>query len=279
MQQLKNVKIISDTTIDCCTIDNSRAVTGEANSRSPQVQADNVYQYQQEIVFLKAIIQEKNTIINQQNDVIYSLKEQVKLIKENELLKANGNSSAQIMQPGYANAVKQTNTTNVGGSGTSRNTSGSQINPQGSAGNRVVQTGRLKNGGDNAEKIQSIPRKRVVKLGTNESVEDNFSGRDNPKKRAWFFISRVNDEVNEDIVANYIARKTQVSKDDVVVSQIEVNYEKKDNKCFKVGVDFEHKDLMYSNEFWPKGVLYRRFRFVYDKNKPNVEPKNQNTFL
>ena len=119
------------------------------------------------------------------------------------------------------------------------------------------------------------PRKSV-NTGTAEiDADDNaFAGRDENDKKAWLFISRVKDGVTEKTVKDYILKKTQLDGKDVSVQSIDTTYERKDNKCFQVGIKFQLKDRLYESDFWPKGVAYHRFRFVF-----NTHEKSTNSFL
>lgn len=111
--------------------------------------------------------------------------------------------------------------------------------------------------------------KKPINMGTAEitSSENAFAGRETSNKKAWLFISRVKDSANEEIVRNYILKKTKVDDKDVSVKAVETTYKKEDNKCFLIGIKFELKDALYDKDFWPKGVAFRRFRFRFDKQE------------
>lgn len=87
---------------------------------------------------------------------------------------------------------------------------------------------------------RGIPARRYVNLGTAERGrgEDNtsFRGRDISDKKAWFFVSRIRDEVAKDVIETYISKRLGVSGDDIVVKEMETVYDRKDSKCFQVGV-------------------------------------------
>lgn len=128
--------------------------------------------------------------------------------------------------------------------------------------------------------VQSRKRNKFVKkptvVGTAEVTPsaNAFIGRELNDKKAWLFISRVKDGVNEKIVKDYIMRKTKLDDKDVSVKTIETSYEKKDSQCFQVGVKFELKDQLYEEDFWPRGVAFRRYRFRFDK-----QGSDTNSFL
>lgn len=118
-------------------------------------------------------------------------------------------------------------------------------------------------------------------LGTAEisSGENAFSGRDASNKKAWLFVSRVKDTVTEEIVRKYIASKTNAAAEELVVKQISTTYQRKDSKCFQIGIKFGLKDLLYTQEFWPSGVAFRRYRFDLNENKRVENLSNEKPFL
>mgnify|MGYP005984103013 CR=1 FL=1 len=98
-------------------------------------------------------------------------------------------------------------------------------------------------------------------------VDENsgaFLGKKSPNsrnKKIWLFISRVQDHVSSDIVANFIANKTGQDQTTISVKLLEIHKNDADNKCFLVGVDPLLKDDVYKTSFWPKGVSFSRFDF------------------
>lgn len=110
-------------------------------------------------------------------------------------------------------------------------------------------------------------QRRSLNFGTGQSMSDGctFAGREVGSKKAWLFVSRVKDGVTEDAVRSYIVKKTDLSENEVAVEQISTTYERADSNCFRVGVKFEVKDLLYQREFWPHGVAFRRFQFRFDR--------------
>lgn len=123
--------------------------------------------------------------------------------------------------------------------------------------------------------------KKPVILGTAEigSDENAFEGRDASNKKAWLFVSRVKDTVTEEIVRKYIASKTNAAADELVVKQIPTNYQRKDSRCFQIGIRFDLKDLLYTPEFWPSGVAFRRYRFNLNASKQAEDLSNEKPFL
>lgn len=122
-------------------------------------------------------------------------------------------------------------------------------------------------------------RNKPIKTGTStENTITNgivFAGRES-KKKAWLFISHVKDTVNESTVKQYIINKTRINEsENVIVKEVKVNFERKDCKCFMIGVDFSLKERVYEEDFWPAGVTYRRYNFNFQKI---TESKNSENF-
>lgn len=116
-------------------------------------------------------------------------------------------------------------------------------------------------------KARSVKKPVVVGTAVVAPSEDAFMGREANDKKAWLFVSRVKDGIDETIVKDYIKRKAELDDKDVVVKRIETSYEKKDSNCFQVGIKFELKDQLYEVDFWPKGVAFRRFNFNFARRE------------
>lgn len=121
---------------------------------------------------------------------------------------------------------------------------------------------------------RSGPRRRQKDLciGTADiqDAENDFIGKEINKK-VWLFISRVKDHVTGEKIKTYIMDKANLEDDrDVVVERIKTKYDdiRKDCQCFKVGIRFDLKEQVYTQNFWPKKVAFRRFDF---QTKSNVE--------
>lgn len=102
-----------------------------------------------------------------------------------------------------------------------------------------------------------------------DNVDNNFSGKpEKTDKKAWLFISRVKDIVTEDDIKTYIKAKTKLADNDVLVTRFPTKYDniRKDGKCFKVGIKYDLKDVVYESDFWPSRVTFSRFKF-------DIQPK------
>lgn len=130
-------------------------------------------------------------------------------------------------------------------------------------------------------KMAKFRKVHATKVGTSiEKTEENgiiFAGREHNKK-AWLFISHVKDNVTTQIVKQHIINKAKISDPSkVIVNELEVNYQRKDCKCFMVGIDFSLKEQVYNEDFWPAGVTYRRYNFNFRKATVSNNTQNFST--
>ncbi|KAG5882565.1 hypothetical protein JTB14_011766 [Gonioctena quinquepunctata] len=107
---------------------------------------------------------------------------------------------------------------------------------------------------------------------TNEDESSSFVGRSLQNKKIWLFISRVKDHVNKKMIEDYLKSKTNTAVD---VAEIDTYHKMKDNKCFKIGMDYNMKETAYTNTFWPRGVAVHRFNFK--KEEKYLERIQDNT--
>lgn len=111
-------------------------------------------------------------------------------------------------------------------------------------------------------------RKRNFLVGTNDDADNckmfNMSTSNN--RKIWLFISKVNGDVAEGTIKDYIAKRTN-SKPDCISVKLCVPKEGKSKKrCFMIGVSPDLKDAIYDVQFWPTGVAFERFNFSRGKN-------------
>lgn len=120
--------------------------------------------------------------------------------------------------------------------------------------------------GRNDSKIIKAPRKIFFGTAGNENEIDFFG----IKRKAWFFVSRVHNQVSEENILNYLVKKTGKSIKDFSVEEIK----KKDGiisptKSFKISADYLLKDVLYDPSFWPENVSYRRYNFNFNNRRPS----------
>ena len=115
-------------------------------------------------------------------------------------------------------------------------------------------------------------KKPTIKLirGENDSANNIISAAD---KRAWLYVGRTNLSTTTANLKTYLTDKlvTQdVTVDELETSKVDI----KRSRSFKVGVSYEYLEQLETPEFWPKGIIIRKFRFFRQPNKFKNNGKN-----
>lgn len=110
--------------------------------------------------------------------------------------------------------------------------------------------------------------KRKPQRGSCESTETEFgaASMETNNKKIWVFLSKVKETVTEDIVQEYIAKKANTNKEDVSVKLCTPKLKKGSTLRFMIGVKPEFKEIVHSEEFWPKGICFAKFNFSRGRN-------------
>ena len=99
---------------------------------------------------------------------------------------------------------------------------------------------------------------------------NGFVGREPPQKKIWLFVTKVKDHVTKETVQKYIQNKIKSENmSNIYVGEIDTFRKVQDNKCFKVGLSYEHLEIAYTSAFWPKGVEVYRFNFKKEEKYLN----------
>lgn len=77
-------------------------------------------------------------------------------------------------------------------------------------------------------------------------------------KKAWLYIGKAGIKTNCDIVKKYISNKLGIDDDQLVVESLRSAGAA---RSYKVGVYYDYYDQVNKPEFWPAGVVFRRFSF------------------
>ncbi|KAJ3640832.1 hypothetical protein Zmor_027370 [Zophobas morio] len=100
-------------------------------------------------------------------------------------------------------------------------------------------------------------KKRPTITGT--STDDNNSSfTSSYVKRAWFYIGKVDKDAEIDAIKTYIGKRLKNSDVELIIEKLPA---KGNFQAFKLGVPFIHKEVLQDTEFWPKGIILRRFNF------------------
>lgn len=97
----------------------------------------------------------------------------------------------------------------------------------------------------------------------------------------WIYVGKAAQDVNIGIVQKYIChRLPDVKDDDLVVEQLKTLGK---TNSFKIGIDSGHFDSLNKCDFWPNGIVFRRFNFKrhsllgsqgVNLDKPSTLPEN-----
>ncbi|CAH0558757.1 unnamed protein product [Brassicogethes aeneus] len=104
-------------------------------------------------------------------------------------------------------------------------------------------------------------KKKKINYGSNK-VDRKFQGT--PKK-IWLFISRVNKDVSKNDIIEFLTDKPNLREREFIVEEVQVN--RTETKCFKVGADYDLLEVIYKPDFWPNGIGYSRYYFPKEHNK------------
>lgn len=75
-------------------------------------------------------------------------------------------------------------------------------------------------------------------------------------KRAWLFVGRLRTETTPDSIRRFLIKRG--IKENVICEELNT---RSNLKSFKVGIPFQYLDRANEEEFWPTGIIVRRFRF------------------
>lgn len=116
-------------------------------------------------------------------------------------------------------------------------------------------------------------------IGSSEDKSD-FTGA---KPKVWLYLYRVTRNVNDTQIRKFITKKlypeTPEGEENSDVTVKELQTDPNQLKCFMIGADFSHKEKLYTAEFWPRGVGFRRFDFRRYRQYMDDQGKNTNSFL
>lgn len=106
-----------------------------------------------------------------------------------------------------------------------------------------------------------------ITVGT-RAIEENDLFRARPSKM-WLYIGKINEGVVEETVEKYIRDKVPALKpSDLVVDKLPTVGR---SPSFKVGIDNKHYDELKAADFWPSGIIVRRYNFRVSNYKQSIE--------
>mgnify|MGYP003623289658 FL=1 len=102
---------------------------------------------------------------------------------------------------------------------------------------------------------------RVV--GTGKDEEDKLQAA---IRTAWIYVGRLKETTTSEILKNYMTKRgiPQI----IECQQLD---SRSRNKSFKVRIPFQYLETINEPQFWPEGVIVRRFRFQSPRGETNRE--------
>lgn len=138
------------------------------------------------------------------------------------------------------------------------------------------------NTNDKDGKQWEVPRRRSRKFSQRRSKvgqsEENLGNFRGVKPKVWMYLYRIEPEVTEDDIKQYLKSKCGNDKEEFIVKDLKENGRL---KTYMVAGDFSYKDKFYDPGFWPKGIRFKRFDFILQRQK-NVncgQATQPNSFL
>lgn len=93
--------------------------------------------------------------------------------------------------------------------------------------------------------------------GTASSVGD-MSGFTCEPRKMWFYVGRASSQTTKEAIGQYLKNKLKAGDDQLIVENLRsVGVA----RSYKIGIDSKYYDQVNKAEFWPSGVVFRRFRF------------------
>lgn len=110
-------------------------------------------------------------------------------------------------------------------------------------------------------------RKHDTKLGTDVGPY-TFKAAD---RKAWLHVGRVNKNCSENDLLEFLNKKQPHRTFDIQ----KISSEDSPTTSFRVGLDFDLLEKLNQEQFWPKGIKIKRFRFFRDQGKYNNNRRSQ----
>lgn len=99
-------------------------------------------------------------------------------------------------------------------------------------------------------------KKQPTIIGISKTNDVNTGFKSSYVKRAWYYVGKVDNDTNINEIKTYICEK--LSSEDVIVDKLPT---KGTFQSFRIGVKFIYKDNLLKEDFWPEGIIVRRFNF------------------
>lgn len=107
------------------------------------------------------------------------------------------------------------------------------------------------------ESRRTRQRRRVAAEGQRGTAVDVGGFMSEPRKM-WLYVGRAGNRTDVNLVREYVGNKLGIEGNQLVVEALQTAGV---TKSYKIGVDHLYYDRVNKSDFWPEGILFRRFRF------------------
>lgn len=285
----RNLKIINNTQVRCC---DSMAANREATL---ELKVEYLNKIVSELKDKNSVLMENNSLLKQNNQLLLNqlkqlesntttYKPNVNIVQKSyadaAMVNKNEDKSYQQSVPATSAAVDSAPPELVSDRSEEKKTTGrvpvpgvpnqkvqniNNHNNQFSNLSNLNNNDRITNGNrTNRKKIKNSNRK----IGSYEDGGDFIASKlPNKTKKIWLFISKVKNTIDPETVHTYILKHIPSASDtSVSVKLCNVKIPNPNHKSFMIGVDPEHKETVYKEDFWPNGVCFERFNFGRGRN-------------
>lgn len=107
-------------------------------------------------------------------------------------------------------------------------------------------------------KLNKHSRGSIIGSGVSTNL-DSFSAAD---RKIWIYVGRCKSSTTVEDVKKYLA--TKIPEADIDIEQL---ISKGSNNSFKIGANENFKNVLYNPDFWPSGILVKRFVFFRENSR------------
>lgn len=307
-KRVKGVKFINDSTVNCCeTCDVYEPVSDEQGKNKLTEILEQNRHLKEENRLLESLLISKDEIVTSLREEIHLLKENILLLRELNSIKV-GNVNDNISEVEVLSVDKKVQRKKTKNTNDNKNVNESNghrftisetadiiknVNkeilatkqmdkmneiitfkdPKTSAddtdGFKLVQykSARKTDSSGNNYRKQNYGNKFNITVGT-KLPDENSAFKARPSKM-WVYVGKVNEGVSKETVEKYIRDRCSISTaSDLVVEELPTVGR---SPSFRVGVDNKYYEQLKLPDFWPSGIIIRRYNFRVNKIKPSEE--------
>lgn len=304
--RMKGSKSVSESEFVCCVVNNSKIPDKGSNKEVLTVLSKQDESLRRENLLLKQLLASKDEVVDALREEIHLLKDKIALLGEIKVLKKgkneiNRNNSKDnetnsdqknvsdkkvnkvISDKITADSVKQSlQTVNkqllenkqreimqdlIDAPNSNRLITLGEISEKPSTidedGFTVVQNRRRKNYNRENVFYKNNKAKFNITVGTG-TVNLDSTFKSQPKKM-WIFVGKVGEGVKKETVEEYIRSKCSIKNlNELIVNELTTRGK---STSFQVGIDDKYYEDLKASDFWPSGIIIRRYNFWRDRRE------------